>query len=76
MQLNHQQTWLKAETNDEKELVINNFKAYFKHPNNNHANEEQIIKLLIKQLDIIIEDQNSKNIPPPTKPKSHSRDKY
>ena len=27
-------------------------------------------------LDIIIEDQNSKNIPPPVKPKSRARDKY
>ena len=26
MQLNYQQTWWKAETNKEKELVINNFK--------------------------------------------------
>ena len=40
MQLNHQQTWWKAESNDEKELVINNFKALYKHSNNNNANEE------------------------------------
>ena len=40
MQLNQQQTWWKAESNDEKELVINNFKALYKHSNNNNANEE------------------------------------
>ena len=30
MQLNHQQIWWKAETNEEKEVVINNFKETFK----------------------------------------------
>ena len=76
MQLNYQQTWWKAESNEEKELVINNFKDLYKHSNNKHSNAEQIIGLLIKQLDIIINDQNSKNIPPPAKPKSRARDKY
>ena len=56
------------ETNEEKELVINNFKELYKHSNNKYSNAEQLIKLLIKQLDIIIKDQNSKNTPPPSKP--------
>ena len=76
IQLNYQQTQWKAETNEEKELVINNFKELCKHSNNKHSNAEQLIKLLIKLLDTIIKDQNSKNTPPPSKPKSRARDKF
>ena len=76
MQLNYQLTWQKAESNEEKELVINNCKDLYKHSNNKYSNAEQIIGLLIKQLDIIINDQNSINISPPTTPKSKARDKY
>ena len=61
---------------DEKELVINNFKSLYQHSNNKIFNPNKILNLLINQLDIIINDDNAKNLPPPMKPKSRAKDKY
>ena len=74
MQIKHYQNWWRAENSNEKEIVINGFKELYLHSNEKKSGREDITKLLMNQLDIIINDNHTNKLPPPPTPKSRARD--
>ena len=74
MQINQTTKWWKPETNQEKELVIQGFKDLYKHTNNKTYNTNETINILTKQLDILINDEETKHMKSPSLPKSTARD--
>ena len=75
MQLNNKNIWWKPESETEKEMVIKGFIELYQS-NHNIIEQDNInlINLILQSLEVIIQDKNSINIPPPAIPKSEAKD--
>ena len=75
MQLNNKNIWWKPESETEKEMVIKGFiELYQSNQNIIEQDNINLINLILQSLEVIIQDKNSINIPPPAIPKSEAKD--
>lgn len=75
MQLNNKNIWWKPESETEKEMVIKGFiELYQSNQNIIEQDNINLINLILQSLEVIIQDKNSTNIPPPAIPKSEAKD--
>ena len=74
MQFNQSTKWWKPDNQKEREIVIKGFKQLYKHEEQKTFNINDTIDIMIKQLNIIINDQQSNQLGPPITPKSRARD--
>ena len=75
MQLNNKNIWWKPDSEAEKKIVTKGFiELYQSNQKLNKKDNNNLIYLINQSLDIIIQDEKSKNIPPPSIPKSESKD--
>jgi len=66
MQLNNKNIWWKPESETEKEMVIKGFiELYQSNQNIIEQDNINLINLILQSLEVIIQDKNSTNIPPP-----------
>ena len=74
MQLNQSTNWWKSDNQKEREIVINGFKQLYKHKDQKTFDIIETIDIMIKQLNILINDQQTNQIEAPFTPKSRARD--
>ena len=75
MQLNNKNIWWKPDSEAEKKIVTKGFiELYQSNQKLNKKDNNNLIYLINQSLDIIIQDEKSKNIPPPSIPKNEAKD--